>query len=129
MKKGEALSSASPSVLSELPWVNVLTWGFTNKYKSIRPSHPSVTLHDSIKELSAEFQADSIAKASQALQPICGLHVLNGDQLWPAFVHGRFPAVDSSLQACNDNLAREIPCRKPAAKNFVCKIPCCKPAV
>lgn len=129
MKKGEALSSASPSVLSELPWVNVLTWGFTNKYKSIRPSHPSVTLHDSIKELSAEFQADSIAKASQALQPICGLHVLYGDQLWPAFVHGRFPAVDSSLQACNDNLAREIPCRKPAAKNFVCKIPCCKPAV
>ncbi|WP_353308745.1 hypothetical protein [Porphyromonas gingivalis] len=128
MKKGEALSSASPSVLSELPWVNVLTWGFTNKYKSIRPSHPSVTLHDSIKELSAEFQADSIAKASQALQPICGLHVLNGDQLWPAFVHGRFPAVDSSLQACNDNLAREIPCRKPAAKNFVCKITCCKPA-
>ncbi|WP_179204007.1 hypothetical protein [Porphyromonas gingivalis] len=129
MKKGEALSGASPSVLSELPWVNVLTWGFTNKYKSIRPSHPSVTLHDSIKELSAEFQADSIAKASQALQPICGLHVLNGDQLWPASVHGRFPAVDSSLQACNDNLAREIPCRKPAAKNFVCKIPCCKPAV
>lgn len=129
MKKGEALSSASPSVLSELPWVNVLTWGFTNKYKSICPSHPSVTLHDSIKELSAEFQADSIAKASQALQPICGLHVLNGDQLWPAFVHGRFSAVDSSLQACNDNLAREIPCRKPAAKNFVCKIPCCKPAV
>ena len=129
MKKGEALSGASPSVLSELPWVNVLTWGFTNKYKSIRPSHPFVTLHDSIKELSAEFQADSIAKASQALQPICGLHVLNGDQLWPAFVHGRFPAVDSSLQACNDNLAREIPCRKPAAKNFVCKIPCCKPAV
>ena len=129
MKKGEALSGASPSVLSELPWVNVLTWGFTNKYKSIRPSHPSVTLHDSIKELSAEFQADSIAKASQALQPICGLHVLNGDQLWPAFVHGRFPAVDSSLQACNDNLAREIPCRKSAAKNFVCKIPCCKPAV
>lgn len=128
MKKGEALSSASPSVLSELPWVNVLTWGFTNKYKSIRPSHPSVTLHDSIKELSAEFQADSIAKASQALQPICGLHVLNGDQLWPAFVHGRFPAVDSSLQACNDNLAREIPCRKSAAKNFVCKITCCKPA-
>lgn len=129
MKKGEALSGASPSVLSELPWVNVLTWGFTNKYKSIRPSHPSVTLHDSIKELSAEFQADSIAKASQALQPICRLHVLYGDQLWPAFVHGRFPAVDSSLQACNDNLAREIPCRKHAAKNFVCKIPCCKPAV
>ncbi|ERJ64291.1 hypothetical protein, partial [Porphyromonas gingivalis] len=120
MKKGEALSSASPSVLSELLWVNKLTWGFTNKYKSIRPSHPPVTLHDSIKELSAEFQADSIAKASQALQPICRLHVLYGDQLWPAFVHGRFPAVDSSLQACNDNLAREIPCRKPAAKNFVC---------
>lgn len=128
MKKGEALSGASPSVFSELLWVNKLTWGFTNKYKSIRPSHPSVTLHASIKELSAEFQADSIAKASQALQPICRLHVLYGDQLWPAFVHGRFPAVDSSLQACNDNLAREIPCRKPAAKNFVCKIPCCKPA-
>ena len=116
MKKGEALSSASPSVLSELPWVNVLTWGFTNKYKSIRPSHPSVTLHDSIKELSAEFQADSIAKASQALQPICRLHVLYGDQLWPAFVHGRFPAVDSSLQACNDNLANKIAfCRREMA--------------
>ena len=115
MKKGEALSGASPSVLSELLWVNKLTWSFTNKYRSFRPSHPPVTPHDSIKELSAEFQADSIAKASQALQPICGLHVLNGDQLWPAFVHGRFPAVDSSLQACNDNLAREIPCRKPAA--------------
>lgn len=128
MKKGEALSGASPSVLSELLWVNKLTWSFTNKYRSFRPSHPPVTPHASVEELSAEFQADSIAKASQALQPICRLHVLNGDQLWPAFVHGRFPAVDSSLQACNDNLVQEIPCRKPAAKNFVCKIPCCKPA-
>ena len=115
MKKGEALSGASPSVLSELLWVNKLTWSITNKYRSFRPSHPPVTPHASVEELSAEFQADSIAKASQALQPICGLHVLYGDQLWPAFVHGRFPAVDSSLQACNDNLAREIPCCKPAA--------------
>lgn len=128
MKKGEALSGASPSVLSELSWVNKLTWSFTNKYRSFRPSHPPVTPHASVEELSAEFQADSIAKVSQALQPICRLHVLYGDQLWPAFVHGRFPAVDSSLQACNDNLAQEIPCRKPAAKNFVCKNPCCKPA-
>lgn len=129
MKKGEALSGASPSVLSELLWVNKLTWSFTNKYRSFRSSHPPVTPHASVEELSAEFQADSIAKASQALQPICRLHVLYGDQLWPAFVHGRFPAVDSSLQACNDNLVQEIPRRKPAAKNFVCKIPCCKPAV
>lgn len=128
MKKGEALSGASPSVLSELLWVNKLTWSFTNKYRSFRPSHPPVPPHASVEELLAVFQADSIAKASQALQPICRLHVLNGDQLWPAFVHGRFPAVDSSLQACNDNLAREIPCRKPAAKNFVYKITCCKPA-
>lgn len=128
MKKGEALSGASPSVFSELFWVNKLTWSFTNKYRSFRPSHPPVTPHASVEELSAEFQADSIAKASQALQPICRLHVLNGDQLWPAFVHGRFPAVYSSLQACNDNLAQEIPYRKPAAKNFVCKITCCKPA-
>ncbi|WP_198404203.1 hypothetical protein [Porphyromonas gingivalis] len=108
MKKGEALSGASPSVLSELLWVNKLTWSFTNKYRSFRPSHPPVTPHASVEELSAEFQADSIAKASQALQPICRLHVLYGDQLWPAFVHGRFPAVDSSLQACNDNLANKI---------------------
>ena len=128
MKKGKALSGASPSVLSELLWVNKLTWSITNKYRSFRPSHPPVTPHASVEELSAEFQADSIAKASQALQPICRLHVLNGDQLWPAFVHGRFPAVDSSLQACNDYLVQEIPCRKPAAKNFVCKITCCKPA-
>ena len=128
MKKGEALSGASPSVLSELLWVNKLTWSFTNKYRSFRPSHPPVTPHASVEELSAEFQADSIAKASQALQPICSLHVLYGDQLWPAFGHGRFPAVDSSLQACNDNLAQEIPRRKPAAKNFVCKITYCKPA-
>lgn len=116
MKKGEALSGASPSVFSELLWVNKLTWSFTNKYRSFRPSHPPVTLHASVEELSAEFQADSIAKASQALQPICGLHVLNGDQLWPAFVHGQFSAVDSSLQACNDNLANKIAfCRREMA--------------
>ncbi|MCE8164190.1 hypothetical protein [Porphyromonas gingivalis] len=107
MKKGEALSGASPSVLSELLWVNKLTWSFTNKYRSFRPSHPPVTPHASVEELSAEFQADSIAKASQALQPICGLHVLNGDQQWPAFVHGQFPAVDSSLQACGEEFCMQ----------------------
>jgi len=40
----------------------------------------------------------------------------------------RFCIKNYSLQAENSDFVGKLTRRKPAAKNFVCKIPCCKPA-
>ncbi|WP_234197129.1 hypothetical protein, partial [Porphyromonas gingivalis] len=40
----------------------------------------------------------------------------------------RFCIKNHSLQAKNSDFVGKLTRRKPAAKNFVCKITCCKPA-